>query len=86
MGRLGLIASFQPTHGESRLRFSRRELPHPRRHLSLALADKFTRGLTATSDMGYAESRLGPERIKGAYAWRSLIKYVFLNPPPMAAS
>ncbi|KAK4053623.1 hypothetical protein OIO90_003862 [Microbotryomycetes sp. JL221] len=25
-----------------------------------------------TSDMGYAEARLGPERIKGAYAWRSL--------------
>ncbi|GAA5825402.1 hypothetical protein JCM3770_003622 [Rhodotorula araucariae] len=41
MGRLGLIASFQPTH--------------------------------ATSDMGYAESRMGPDRIKGAYAWRSLI-------------
>ncbi|TNY18930.1 amidohydrolase family-domain-containing protein [Rhodotorula diobovata] len=41
MGRLGLIASFQPTH--------------------------------ATSDMGYAEERLGPERIKGAYAWRSLL-------------
>ncbi|GAA6039999.1 hypothetical protein JCM8097_002660 [Rhodosporidiobolus ruineniae] len=42
MGRLGIIASFQPTH--------------------------------ATSDMAYAESRLGPERIKGAYAWRSLIE------------
>ncbi|KAK4048530.1 hypothetical protein OIV83_004698 [Microbotryomycetes sp. JL201] len=27
-----------------------------------------------TSDMGYAEARLGPERIKGAYAWRSLQK------------
>jgi predicted amidohydrolase YtcJ len=26
----------------------------------------------ATSDMPWAESRLGPERIKGAYAWRSL--------------
>ncbi|BGP19977.1 hypothetical protein JCM10213v2_008108 [Rhodosporidiobolus nylandii] len=41
MGKLGIIASFQPTH--------------------------------ATSDMAYAESRLGPERIKGAYAWRSMI-------------
>ncbi|KAJ1303097.1 hypothetical protein OPQ81_011298 [Rhizoctonia solani] len=41
MGRLGVIASVQPTH--------------------------------ATSDMGYAETRLGPERIKGAYAWRTLI-------------
>ncbi|CAE6479302.1 unnamed protein product [Rhizoctonia solani] len=28
----------------------------------------------ATSDMGYAETRLGPERIKGAYAWRTLIE------------
>jgi hypothetical protein len=26
----------------------------------------------ATSDMGWAEARLGPERIRGAYAWRSL--------------
>ena len=39
-GRLGIIASMQPTH--------------------------------ATSDMDYAEARLGPERIKGAYAWQSL--------------
>ncbi|KAG8740296.1 hypothetical protein FRC10_004514 [Ceratobasidium sp. 414] len=29
-----------------------------------------------TSDMGYAETRLGPERIKGAYAWRTLIQLV----------
>ncbi|KAG8705795.1 hypothetical protein FRC09_002751 [Ceratobasidium sp. 395] len=28
----------------------------------------------ATSDMGYAETRLGSERIKGAYAWRTLIQ------------
>ncbi len=27
----------------------------------------------ATSDMDWAESRLGPERVKGAYAWKSLI-------------
>jgi len=27
-----------------------------------------------TSDMGWAEKRLGPERIKGAYAWQSLLK------------
>ncbi|HEX7284770.1 MAG TPA: amidohydrolase [Candidatus Angelobacter sp.] len=27
-----------------------------------------------TSDMGWAEKRVGPERIKGAYAWRSLLK------------
>ncbi len=40
-GKLGVIASIQPTH--------------------------------ATSDMGWAEARLGPVRIKGAYAWRSLL-------------
>ncbi|HWY56022.1 MAG TPA: amidohydrolase [Terriglobales bacterium] len=28
----------------------------------------------ATSDMGWAEQRLGPQRIKGAYAWRSVLK------------
>lgn len=28
----------------------------------------------ATSDMGYAEARIGPERIKGAYAWTTLAK------------
>jgi predicted amidohydrolase YtcJ len=28
----------------------------------------------ATSDMKWAEARLGPERINGAYAWRSLLK------------
>ena len=39
-GRLGVIASMQPTH--------------------------------ATSDMPWAERRVGPERIKGAYAWRSV--------------
>jgi predicted amidohydrolase YtcJ len=28
----------------------------------------------ATSDMNMAESRVGPERIKGAYAWRTFLK------------
>ncbi|KAI0799818.1 amidohydrolase family-domain-containing protein [Irpex lacteus] len=42
VGRLGVIASVQPTH--------------------------------ATSDMGYAETRLGPERIKGAYAYQTLLQ------------
>ncbi|KIP09425.1 hypothetical protein PHLGIDRAFT_102850 [Phlebiopsis gigantea 11061_1 CR5-6] len=41
-GRLGIIASVQPTH--------------------------------ATSDMWYAEARLGPERIKGAYAYQTLLQ------------
>ncbi|GAA5992955.1 hypothetical protein JCM5350_003058 [Sporobolomyces pararoseus] len=41
MGKLGIVASFQPTH--------------------------------ATSDMDYVESRIGPERVRGAYAWRKII-------------
>ncbi|THU95686.1 amidohydrolase 3 [Dendrothele bispora CBS 962.96] len=41
LGRLGVIASIQPTH--------------------------------AISDMLYAEGRLGPERVKGLYAFRSII-------------
>jgi hypothetical protein len=28
----------------------------------------------ATMDMGFAETRVGPERIKGGYAWRSLLR------------
>ncbi len=40
--KLGLIASFQPTH--------------------------------ATSDMPWAEQRVGPERIRFAYAWRSVLE------------
>ena len=28
----------------------------------------------ATSDMGWAEARVGPERVRGAYAWRALLK------------
>ena len=28
----------------------------------------------ATSDMGWAEKRVGPDRIKGAYAWRTLVR------------
>ncbi|KAJ7129019.1 amidohydrolase family-domain-containing protein [Mycena crocata] len=42
IGRLGVIASVQPTHG--------------------------------TSDMWYAETRLGPDRIKNAYAYRTLLE------------
>ncbi|MGK2960825.1 MAG: amidohydrolase [Gemmatimonadaceae bacterium] len=30
-------------------------------------------GSHQTSDMGWAEARVGPQRIKGAYAWRSLL-------------
>jgi len=41
MGRMGVVASFQPTH--------------------------------ATSDMDYVEKRIGPERVKGAYASRKIL-------------
>ncbi len=42
LGKLGVIASMQPTH--------------------------------CTSDMGWAVDRLGPERSKGSYAWRQVLK------------
>lgn len=68
MGRLGIIASFQPTHGA---------YPTPSRlDIHPDCAEPLPRCFAATSDMAYAETRLGPERIKGAYAWRSLLKCV----------
>lgn len=42
MGKLGVIASMQPTH--------------------------------CTTDMRWAEKRLGPERLDGAYAWRQVLQ------------
>ncbi|KAJ7072616.1 amidohydrolase 3 [Mycena amicta] len=53
VGRLGVIASVQPTHG--------------------------------TSDMWYAETRLGPERIKGAYAYQTLLKVSPQNVLPLGS-
>jgi predicted amidohydrolase YtcJ len=66
MGRLGIIASFQPTHGAS---YSTYWL-----HIFSAMMADLSGLSTATSDMGYAEKRIGSERIKGAYAWRSLLE------------
>jgi predicted amidohydrolase YtcJ len=39
----------------------------------------------ATSDMWYAESRLGPERIKGAYAYQTLLKTSQYNVLPLGS-
>jgi predicted amidohydrolase YtcJ len=47
-GKLGILASMQPTH--------------------------------CTSDMYWAEQRVGAERVKGAYAWRSLIDNAAIIP------
>ncbi|KAF8064078.1 amidohydrolase family-domain-containing protein [Lyophyllum atratum] len=52
-GKLGVLASVQPTH--------------------------------ATSDMTYAESRLGPERIKGAYAYQTLLQVSPNNVLPLGS-
>lgn len=35
----------------------------------------FPQTLVAVADMSYAEARLGPERIRGAYAWKSLQRF-----------
>ncbi|KAJ7244184.1 amidohydrolase family-domain-containing protein [Mycena haematopus] len=53
IGKLGVIASVQPTHG--------------------------------TSDMWYAETRLGPDRIKGAYAYRTLLEASPQNVLPLGS-
>jgi len=53
IGRLGVIASVQPTH--------------------------------ATSDMPYAETRLGPERIRGAYAYQTLLRASPTNVLPLGS-
>ncbi|KAG6812236.1 hypothetical protein H0H92_003776 [Tricholoma furcatifolium] len=39
----------------------------------------------ATSDMAYAEKRLGPERIKGAYAYQSLLQVSPINVLPLGS-
>ncbi|KAG5646172.1 hypothetical protein DXG03_004225 [Asterophora parasitica] len=53
LGKLGVLASVQPTH--------------------------------ATSDMAYAETRLGPERIKGAYAYQTLLQVSHQNILPLGS-
>ncbi|KAF9450920.1 hypothetical protein P691DRAFT_773575 [Macrolepiota fuliginosa MF-IS2] len=53
VGKLGVIASVQPTH--------------------------------ATSDMWYAENRLGPDRIKGAYAYATLLQTSGHNVLPLGS-
>jgi hypothetical protein len=61
---MGIISSVQPTHGK---------------YLACQVDRSNTQLVehcTATSDMNYAEPRIGPERIKGAYAWASLKAYV----------
>ena len=39
-----------------------------------------------TSDMPWAEARLGPERLRGAYAWRSLLATGVIVPGAAPAS
>jgi predicted amidohydrolase YtcJ len=60
-GKLGIIPSVQPTHGK--------HFDGPLISYKLNV-DYFN---LATSDMPYAERRLGKERIKGAYLWKTLL-------------
>ena len=57
---LVVIASVQPTH--ACVVFERSYSPH------------LTPSVRRTSDMWYAETRLGPQRIKGAYAYQTLLQ------------
>ncbi|RUS19984.1 amidohydrolase 3 [Endogone sp. FLAS-F59071] len=64
-GKLAILPSMQPTHGEPVFAFL----------INRLMADfDFCLLLQATSDMEYVESRIGHERAKlGAYAWRSFL-------------
>ncbi len=67
---------------------SRNKPPHPPRleHAQVVHPDDFARirghGIVAsmqpthaTSDMRWAEKRLGPDRVRGAYAWRTMLQH-----------
>ena len=60
---------------DHRFRIEHAQILHPddiRRFVALGVIPSM-QPTHATSDMAWAEARVGPERIVGAYAWRSLI-------------
>eukprot|EP00002_Diphylleia_rotans_P011773 TRINITY_DN2316_c0_g1_i4.p1 TRINITY_DN2316_c0_g1~~TRINITY_DN2316_c0_g1_i4.p1 ORF type:complete len:532 (-),score=110.35 TRINITY_DN2316_c0_g1_i4:359-1954(-) len=66
-----------PTHPDLRLRIEHAQIVNMTdferfRQMSIIASMQPTH---ATSDKLYAEERLGPERIKGAYAWRTFLNY-----------
>lgn len=74
---LTVIASYQPTHATVRP-----HAPFPKclQHTPIAsvaharLSLICTLSSTSQSDMAYAATKLGPERLKGAYAWQTILR------------
>jgi predicted amidohydrolase YtcJ len=81
-GNRSTLDAYQAALGENpSVRDSRLRIEHAQLLAPLEIARFSRMGVIpsmqpthATSDMAWAEKRVGPERIKGAYAWQSLLK------------
>lgn len=71
------LAANRAHPGDHRLRIEHNQViaakDVPRMALAHAIASM--QPTHATSDMPWAEARLGPERVKGAYAWRTMLDH-----------
>ncbi len=69
------LAASQKHRGDRRLRVEHTQLiaPHDVAKMIQAKAIASMQPTHATSDMPWAEQRVGPERILGAYAWRTML-------------
>jgi predicted amidohydrolase YtcJ len=71
------LAANQAHPGDHRLRIEHNQViaakDVPRMAAARAIASM--QPTHATSDMPWAEARLGPERVKGAYAWRTMLDH-----------
>jgi len=78
------FAAAEAAHpGDHRLRIEHTQVIAPKDVPRIAAAHAIAsmQPTHATSDMPWAEARLGPERVKGAYAWRTMLE----NHIPFAA-
>jgi predicted amidohydrolase YtcJ len=71
------LAANRAHPGDHRLRIEHNQVIAARDVPRLALAHAIAsmQPTHATSDMPWAEARLGPERVKGAYAWRTMLDH-----------
>jgi predicted amidohydrolase YtcJ len=80
-GNRQLLAGYQKTIGATKSSQQRHRIEHAQvvavsdiaRFKSIGIIPSM-QPTHATSDMNMAEQRVGPQRIKGAYAWRSFLK------------
>lgn len=71
------FAAAEAAHpGDHRLRIEHTQVIAPKDVPRMAAAHAIAsmQPTHATSDMPWAEARLGPERVKGAYAWRTMLE------------